>query len=1126
VLASRQSRMEFRILGPLEVVADGKVLDLGGPKQRALLALLLLEANRVVSSDRLIEGLWEGKPPDTALKAIQVYVSQLRKVLGSERLETKAPGYRLHVAPDELDLGRFRRLHEEGKLDEAFSLWRGSPLADLAYERFASAEIERLEELRLNFLEERIESDLADGRHAELVGELETLVHEHPLRERTRGQLMIALYQAARHTLVEELGIEPSRALRELHRAILEQDPSLDVGSQSHEEPAETASGTFVDRRAELDQLLAGLDDAFAGRGRLFLLQGEPGIGKSRLADELIRRAQARGAQMLVGRCWEAGGAPAYWPWLQSLRTYIRTCDTDTLREQAGSGASDLAQLLPELHDLFPGLPVPPSLDSEGARLRLFDAVTMFLKRVAGARPLVLVLDDLHAGDEPSLLLLQFVAREISDARLLVVCAYRDVDPSLRDPLAATLSELAREPVTSRLTLAGIEKDDVAAYITASAGVEAEAATVGQIYGETDGNPLFVGEIVRLLAAEGRLEGAQTALRIPPTIREVIGARVRRLTQPCQDVLNMACVLGREFELDAAAELSGLERDALLDVLDEALAERVLGDVPGSSARLRFAHALIRDTLYDGLTAARRLQLHRQAGEALEAVYADDLEPRLAELAHHFCLAAPAGEAGRAVEYARRAGDRALGLLAFEEAARLYAMALTLADDDAMRCDLLLALGEAQARAGDAPASRATFKEAADIAERLGLPEHLARAALGYGGRIIWGVSRNAPELSDLLERALVAIGKGDSPLRVRLLSRLAGGPLRDANFPRERRTALSEEALAIARRIGDPATLAYALSAFTSSHHSPTFVPAQLDRANELIGIATRAGDGERAMEGHEHARLTYLELGDIFNARRELAMMERWARELRQPSQDWLVAVHRAMFALLEGAPEAESLIFEARGLGDRAEGWSATVSFGLQLYVLRWDQGRSAEVEDMAREAERDYPTYPIWRCVVAHMSALLGRADAREAVDGLAGDDFAALPFDEEWLVSLSFVAESTHRLGDSGRAGVLYDRLLPYADRVAVSYPEISTGPVARSLGLLADCMERWDEAAGHFRAACELSERIGARPWLARAQHEFAAMLRNQGRSSDRTRARELEAASAELADVLGMRLL
>src|SRR6266849_950388 len=343
---------EFRILGPLEASEEGRPLDLGGGKQRALLSVLLLNANRVVSRDRLIDALWAEEPPETAVKALQVYVSQLRKALGRDVLVTRAPGYMVQVGEGQLDLDRFEALREEARhcepaaasarLREALSLWRGPPLGEFALE-FAQGEIARLEERFLGALEGRIEADLALGRHAELAGQAEARVTEHPLREGLRSQLMLALYrsrrqaealevyQQARRALVEELGIDPGRALRELEQAILRQDPALDFVAGA-KPTADATRGAFVGRETELAELVAGLEDALAGAGRLLLVVGEPGIGKSRLGDELIAHARARGARVLVGRCWEAGGAPAYWPWMQALRSYLRECDPVQLR--------------------------------------------------------------------------------------------------------------------------------------------------------------------------------------------------------------------------------------------------------------------------------------------------------------------------------------------------------------------------------------------------------------------------------------------------------------------------------------------------------------------------------------------------------------------------------------------------------------------------------------------------------------------------------------------------------------------------------------------------------------------------------------------------------------------------
>jgi DNA-binding SARP family transcriptional activator len=1132
--------MKFRLLGPVEVVGDDGPLLLGGPKQRALLALLLLHQNEALSRDQLTDSLWGERPPATAQKALQVYVSQLRKLIEPERLETTATGYRLHLESGQLDVDRFeavlgkaRRALTEGHADdasrlfsEALSLWRGPALADLAYEPFAQPEISRLEELRVAAFEGRTEAELALGRQGELTGELQAVASEHPLREHLRWLLMLALYrsgrqaealevyQDARQVLVEELGIEPGRELRELEQAILRQDPALDLAPPPAQPRAEDQR-TFVGRELELEELLAGLEGALAGRGSLCLIAGEPGIGKSRLTEELASRARERGAEVLVGRCWEAGGAPAYWPWMQALRACVQARAPEQLRGELGAGAPDLAQLVPDLRALFPDLPEREAPDSESARFRLFDAVGSFLTAAARSRPLVLTLDDMHAADEPSLLLLRFLAREIGQSRILVVAAYRDVDPTVAEPLALALAELRREPVTHRIALKGFSEPAVAEYIEAARGIVPSRALVDAIHAETEGNPLFVGEMVRLLVQESRLDAeAVDSLRVPEGIREVIERRLRHLSRECFELLTVACALGREFDLSALAALSGTPSDELLGVLDEAIAARVVSTLPGVPARMRFEHALIRDTAYDLLTAARRAQLHHRIGRTLEELYSADLEPHLAELAYHFLAALPVGDTERALTYAIRAAEWSVGQLAFEEAARLYEMALSLAGDDVQRCDLLLALGDACARAGDTSAAKRSFRDAAELANAHGLPEQLGRAAVGYGGRIIWAVSRDDDQLLSLIERALEALGDEAPELRVELLARLAAGPLRDASFPPELQRARGEEAVAIARRLGDPKLLAHALAGYTQSHLAPDLYGDLMPASEEWLAVALEAGDKERAVEAHEQLFLQLLGLGDRDRAQASLREMRRIAAELRQPAQLWVVTVHETLLALLEGRfADAERLLGESEELGQAAPRWNAEMSRRLQLYLLRRGQGRLdelAETQETALEAFT-FRTYPIVDCVLAQLYDELGRKDDSARIfSSLAKDDFAQIPFDEEWLVGVGLLAEVAHSRQDRPRAQVLLHQLAPYASQVAVAYPEISIGSVARYLGLLASTLGHWEDAARHFEDAIAMNERIGARPWLAHTQEDYARMLRSRGRSGDQERATEL----------------
>jgi eukaryotic-like serine/threonine-protein kinase len=1144
--------MQFRILGPLEVVADGEVVDLGGQRQRAVLAVLLLHANKLVSADRLIDALWPEDPPETAAKTLRVYVSRLRKALGRERILTRAHGYVITVQPAELDVMQAERLLEQGGVDairEALALWRGPTLADFADDPFAQSEIARVENLKLACREDQIEADLTVGRHAQLVGELHGLVQEHPLRERLRTQLMLALYRSgrqaealetyrdARRALTGELGIEVSRELRELEQAILRQDPSLAPVSMAKAEAdsviAEATRGAFVGRTAELEELVQGFEDAVLGRGRLFLLVGEPGIGKTRLADEVVRHARAHGAEILVGRCWEGGGAPAYWPWVQSIREYVETAEADDLRRQLGAGAVDIAQIIPELRERLPDLPEAPSLESEGARFRLFDSTATFLRHAAAVRPLVLILDDLHAADEPSLLLLRFVAAGLHSSRILVVATYRDVDPTVRGPLASTVAELVRERVTHRVHLGGLTEEDVGRFIELNAATTSGAELVAAIHEETEGNALFVGEVVRLLAAEGRLEeadgGALSALGIPQGVREVIGRRLGHLSEECTQVLTLASILGREFRLDVLERLSELRADRLLDLLDEAVSARLLSGVPGSLGRLRFAHALIRDTLYDELTSPRRVQLHRRAGDVLEAFYDGDDDEHVTEMAHHFFEAAPGGDIGRAVEYARRAGEHAVRLLAYEEAARLYETALEALElkqsvDAAERCDLLLGLGEAQARAGDEAAALATFNRAAEIARSAGLSEQFARAALGYGGRFVW-MARGwlGEDAGPLLEDALGAVGTDDSPLRARVLARLAGS-LRDEPQP-ERRDQLSAEAVEIARRLEDHSTLAYALDGRYAAIWGPGNVEERLLLVDEIIQLADEVGDHERAIQGRFYRAIAFLELGQMRNVYEELEAMEAVVGELRQPAQRWYVGVLRAILALFEGRFDAaRELISQAADeTGRMMRAHIRIGSFKAQMVFLHREQGDLEQVVEEAERCVREWPTISVFKCMLASVYTELGRqAEAQAILSDFAQIDFDILT-DNDKLFGWCLLAEVAHSLGERAHASSLYELILAHADRNAVCHPGFALGSASRFLGIAATTMARWDDAERHFEAALEANKRMGARPWVAHTQEDYARMLLERDAAGDAEKAQELLAAALATYRGLGM---
>src|SRR4051812_3397870 len=1163
-------RVEFGLLGALEVRVEGRLATIGSRQQRLVLLELLLRPGEAVGSDKIIDDLWGERPPRTAAKALQVHVSQLRRVLEepgtagahAQVLVTQAPGYALRLDSDAVDVQRFERLLDEGRaalaagaadvaagrLRAGLALWRGPPLGDLAFEPFAEPVVARLEERRLDALETRIDADLAMGATG-LAAELEALVREHPLRERLRGQLMLALYRAgrqpdaleayreARRTLVEALGIEPGPALRRLHAAILAQDDVLEASARSVPPRVQTLADDFVGRDRELAQLAAGLDRALAGTGSLVVIGGEPGVGKTRLVERVAAAATARGALVVGSRCWEAGGAPAYWPWVEALRAFADAEGIEAVRRYAGPGASDIARILPELAQVTGEM--PPAADAEGARFRLFEAVGRFFAYAARARPLVLAIDDLQAADTPSLLLLRFLAPRLAAIPVLAVVTYRDTEVVPGGDLASALADVGRSPSTRRLALGGFGEDEVGRFIETIAGRE-PAGLARLLLTETEGNPLFTGELVRLLVAEGGLDAAAGATAwdfgVPDELRDVIGRRLDGLSEVTREVLGVASVLGRELRIDALELVSGASRDALADAIDEAAGRRVAAPVPGDPRHLRFSHALIRDVAYDRLRAAERRRLHTAAGEALEVVYSPDVDSHSAELAHHFCLAAAVGgDVGRAVRHALRAGGRAVRLVAFEEAIRLFELALrTLGPsaDVAMRCDVLLALGEAIARSGDSDAAKQRFLEAAELARRADMPERLARAAIGYGGRFLWARGTTDAHLVPLLDDALEALGTRDDRLRVQILARLAGAlrpgsgrPVGDRRAGREGALERGAQAVEGARRLGDPAALAYAIEGYVLAMWAPGNAPERIHRADEVVAISTALGDRERLFAAHEHLLGSWWELADLSHVEAGLGTLEQLADELCQPGQRWMAGSYRTIFALSQGrVEEAERLAFETLEHGRGTQTWNALVSHQMHLFTLRRLQGRLAELEPSLAAAVREFPSYELLRSALAYLYVATGDRERGAAIfEDLAADDLAGFPRDEDWQFGIALAGETCALLGDADRAATLYSLLAPYRDLVSMGVPDGSDDAVARSLGVLAMTLGRHDEAIADFRHGIAIDERMGARPAVTRGEAALADALRRRGDSGDAAEAAALDARAAATCRELGL---
>ena len=1153
----------YAILGPVGLIDGDERTTVGGPRQVALLALLLLNANRAVSSDELIDALWGDLGPEGALKRLQVAIVRLRRTLeagtvdGGSPLRTVAGGYLLEVQPGDSDAEAFQACAEEGRralqagdarrardlLCEALGMWRGPALADVAYEEFALTEIRRLEELRLAALEGRMEAELRLGEHGGLIAELESLVAAHPGRERFAAQLMLALYRCGRQGdalevytrtrdhLSGELGLEPGSELKELQRAILEQDPSLLLEAAPAPKPsrqprtaprpiplpAALRAGVrdpFVAREADLDRLYAAYAKSAAGERQLVMLCGEPGIGKTRLASELATRAHEEGAIVLYGRCDEEA-LLVQQPFVEALRHYVSACPPHELAAQLGRGGGELRRVVPELADAVPDLPEPLHGDPEGARSRLYEAGCSLLCAASRNAPVVLVLDDLHWADRATLLLLKYVVRYPQEARLLVVGTYRETELTDDHPLCGTLAELRRERLAEHLPLAPLDADAVAQLV----GVHAAGASPRlrqEIYEGTEGNAFFVVEVTRHLAetgaigAEGdRRQGLAARTRdVPEGVRAVVAQRLARLGPQISRLLATAAVIGRTFEFELLEGLSDLGVDELLDALDAAVRARLIEEIPNAIGRHVFAHALIRDTLYDDLTATRRALLHRRVGCALEQADGEERDPRFAELAHHFAQAGSSADIDKAIDYSVRAGEHARSQLAYEQTAVHYRRAVELATNaseqaSARLCDLVISQGEAERQAGD-PAYRQTLLAAARMARELGEPDRLARAALansrGYASSAE-GIDRDRVAM---LRTALAAYDESDSATRAALLALLALELVTDGDW--RHRDELTAQAIGMARRVGHPGTLASVLTQCGVARWRPqTVADIQADLL-EAEKLASQLGDA------HREGLACYLgvhaatETGDLAEADRLVARTGDIAERLGQPFMLWYAAVARAKRCAISGPAEhAERLAFAAMELGQRTSQPDIMLWFLGQLLVARFLRGTMNDGEpslpDLFTSAEPALPasaevipsrSMPLLIGAAASLLlAEVGQHEAARAHYDLLMEELDELPQDYTGLPIAAFASVACTRLVDAAGAARLHALLKPHSSRL-VNTGSSWFGAVAHHLGNLAATMNRLDEADAHFDAAHRTYRTLDAKPWLARVRSDRA----------------------------------
>jgi tetratricopeptide (TPR) repeat protein len=890
------------------------------------------------------------------------------------------------------------------------------------------------------------------------------------------------------------------------------------------------SEAALVGRQREIEELLGGVEEVKEGHGRLCLIVGEPGIGKTRLAEELAAHGRMRGASVLWSRCWNPAGAPAYWPWIQLIKACLNGRTATKSRADIELAINDIARILPSAGTSAQQRRLAPlPEDPEENRFRLFEAVLALLRAASSDAPLVVVMDDLGAADLPSLLLLKYLARELHDSRVLLLATYRDSDMRASPLLAEALGELSREAKV--IALRGLDRDEVVELVHGQVPISAEMADA--LARASGGNPFFVQSILKLgepglLLRDGHALG-RGRIKFTLGLSAAIEGHLVPLSPAARKVLEVASVIGREFDANLLGALR-VPRDQLLDLLAQAEDCGLITHAFESGAwHYRFVHSLIADGLYEGIPAVQRQRIHNQIAKKIEELYAEDLEPHLGMLAQHFFEGARLGESERARQYAERAAARATELVAFEEATRFYQMALAAMgtgrrSDRRHRCELLLAMGEAQHRSADYEGARDSFSRASEIAEQIGDSTMLAHAALGYPG-LSPGVASPLPdEAIRLLERALKALPKRDDPRRAMVMARLAA-ELPCDRAASERRRELVETAVAMARRTGEQSAVLAVLEYRDLTLSGPALLEERYKNADAMTQVAQRIGN-HFGVYLSSLARVYCLrQSGEISRAQAEVDAMMMLERISRLSVCGWGAQCFNAYRALLAGRFEdGQRLARETLEFAERMRGAPAAHIFWPAMIVPFREQNRLQEIEPLAIESLRLRPTSAVYRALLATVNLHLDRSSlARAEYEAIAAEGFAKIPADGGYLACFAALAELCASFGDANRANELLTILAPYARLNAVFGPLAGYGSVARYLGLLAATASRFAEAADYFEQALTMNYQIDARTFAAYTRADYASMLLRRGTRADLTKASRLLAGLQEYSEAIGM---
>lgn len=1110
----------LRVLGPLEVTVDRTQPDLGGPRQRCVLARLVAEQGRVVSADRLIEDLYADEAPPRALAAVQSYVSHLRRALEPGRtarapaqvLVTSPPGYALRLGRDAVDAWSFEdQVHLAAGLDDpaaaharytsALAGWRGAAFGEFSGLAWADLEAARLEELRLTATEQQAEAALRLGRAAGVVADLSRLAAEQPLREETWRLLALALYQSgrqgdalaalrrARAHLSGELGVDPGPALRGLEDDILAQAPHLSapaprarpgvppgpepepagrtqaaarLGPAVTGRPGSFPGEPYVGRDRELGQAMGAAAEATAGRTKIVLVTGEAGAGKTALADQVRRRLAAQGWTAAAGRCREDEGAPPGWPWAEALRQLSAT-----------AAPADPEPLAPLLADS-----PPRDDDVAAARFRMHRAMAAYLDGVSSGAPLLVILDDLHRADGETLAILASVTADLAASRVLVLATYRPAEAG--EPLSACLASMAgREPV--RITLAGLDADAAGQLIRATCQRPVNEDTTRLITERTGGNAFFIRETARLLDSEGTL-AATTG--VPAGVREVLQRRIARLPATAQTMLGQAAVIGAETSINVLADVAGAAEDVALDAVEAALVAGLVTEP--EAGRIRFAHALVRDTLYDGLSRLRRSRLHARAAQAIERHSPADV----AALAYHFSQSGT--DPGVASHYCRLAAEQAELRFAYHEAARLWEQAVSCLDqaggaDPRDRLQLVLGLVRALASTGQLTQARSMRADAIRAALPIGNPALIAEVITAFDAPTLWPTHEyhvTDHELIQAAEQTLRQLPPGDQPLRARLLATLAfelDGAKPDRGYQ------ASAQALKMARRIGDPGVLTVAINGRYLQSYRHDGLEERLRLARELLALP---GQPVTAL-ALAHLMLMAGHCGRASFGDADLHAAEAWRISVRYdlPAIATRVSAYQALRAALAGDPDAcqryEQATEQMTRLGMWQHGAALALLGGFCVHVTA---GRAG---DSAPGLERMH-TYQPWTGLLSEMYALSLAASGRVVQAREVAGHPVPVRRDMFWLFMTGVRGLLGVAIDDRDRAESSYQALLPFSGRPAgADTGAITLWPAAQILGDLARYLGL-PGADDHYRQALVVADQAKVDSWAREARRRLA----------------------------------